>query len=164
MKAQTNKNLGARKQMKFSQEILAETKWLTRLITLGRYLKSELDNKSVPNRHWKVSLKYWYRTYIKFDTVCVVCAQEYIRLKWGQDWCQHDEGGTVKRQGAGWRMAESEYEGRSEALLDHDAKEWTESGQVQTKAQLQAMAHEHGWRDRGDDKLIESVAKRKGLR
>ncbi len=96
--------------------------------------------------------------------ICQTCKKPFeVSLRAGPGWCQHDSAQGITRL-PGWKMAKSEYDGRSEALLEHDSRDWLESGEVRTRAELQAVAAQHGWNEQHDKKLVEHIAKRKGLR
>lgn len=151
--------------MTFSQTTLRNSKnklaYAARLVSL---LLQELKNKS--RADWKINLRYWYRSYIKFESVCPVCAEVYNGgLTWGDDWCRHSEaGGSGLIKILGMKMAASEFDAKSEALLEHDTEQAMARGEVQTAADLKRFANESGWTGSHDEKLIKKIQQRHRLR
>lgn len=150
--------------MTFSQsQLQKQTNIISYAWELGKLFRQEIKNKF--RKDYKTNLKYWYESYIKFNSVCPVCAEPYNgRLVWDKTYCRHEESGGGVTRVIGQKMAASEWDAKSEGLLDYDTEKAIERGEIRTANDLNTFARENGWNQEHEKPLIKKMQQKYRLK
>lgn len=140
-------------------------RWLQNAFAYRRLLRAELKRRAT--EPWQNAYYYWLNKYVREErNVCSTCGRTFtFSLRVIDGLCQHDDG----RAGATYnpystQMSASEYQARSEVLLEHDLSGQIETGGVRTLQQAHQFARAHGWNEHGEKAMVDRTARKLGIR